>query len=156
MKQLFSLKRILISLIVLLLVIQLIRIDKTNPETIPTEDFIVLTNPPPNIALQIKESCYDCHSNRTRYPWYADVAPVSWIIKSHIDDGRKHLNFSEWGKYDDKNRQRKLAEAAEEITEGNMPMPGYLLLHGKAALTAPTEKELIKWLKSFEVDSIGE
>lgn len=153
MKNTFTLKHIIIGLVILFVVMQFFRIDKTNPQSDPADDFIAHTDPPTGTAIQIKESCYDCHSNNTRYPWYADVAPASWIIGSHIEDGRKHLNFSEWGKYDKERRKHKLDEIVEEVEEGNMPMSGYVLIHGDAELTGEQKESFINWFKTATVVS---
>jgi hypothetical protein len=145
----FSLKRIIIGVIALIVLIQFFQIDKTNPVSSPDLDIVTITNSSAEIASALKSSCYDCHSNNTRYPWYANVAPVSWIIKSHIDDGRKHLNFSEWGTYEPKRITRKLEECVEEVSEGNMPMPGYVAFHGEAELDDTQKEQLINWFKSI-------
>src|SRR6218665_2695091 len=89
-------KTILTGILLLLIVFQFFRIDKTNPPVDPAQDFIMLSHPPADLAVILKESCYDCHGNTTTYPWYTNIAPVSWWIKHHINDARKHLNFSTW------------------------------------------------------------
>ena len=148
-KEALTLKRILIGVIILLVILQFFQTNKTNPDSEPALDIISITNPPNNIAATLKQSCYDCHSNNTRYPWYSYVAPASWIINNHITDGRKHLNFSEWGKYESKRVSRKLEECVEEVSEGNMPMPGYVVLHSEAKLDAARKEQLVKWFKSL-------
>jgi hypothetical protein len=88
-------------------------------------------------------ACGDCHSNRTIWPWYSHIAPVSWLISNHVTEGREHFNISEWGRK--KNRGN---EAAEEVEKGAMPLKSYLLLHPKARLSETEKQEFIKGLKA--------
>lgn len=147
--KLFTTVNVLIGILVILVLIQLIRIDKTNPPVETANDFITIANPPQDVALILKESCYDCHSNTTIYPWYTNVAPVSWWLKNHINDGRKHLNFSEWRNYTAKKADHKLEETVEMVEEGEMPLTSYTLLHPKAKLTPAQRDKLVAWLKDY-------
>ncbi len=151
MKKHSKLKRLIIGLIILFVVMQFFRIDKTNPQSDPANDFIASTNPPTEIAVQIKESCYDCHSNNTRYPWYTNVAPVSWYVKNHIDEGREHLNFSEWGNFDNRRKEHKLEECIELVSKDIMPMSDYVMMHSKSELSPEKKQALLDWLKSVNV-----
>jgi hypothetical protein len=82
-------------------------------------------------------ACFDCHSNQTRWPWYANVAPSSWLVQNHVDEGRRVLNFSDW------NRGNSEAdEAGEAVREGEMPPRSYLLLHPEARLTDSERAQL--------------
>lgn len=84
-------------------------------------------------------ACFDCHSNETRWPWYSHVAPMSWLVQDHVDEGRSVLNFSEW------NRGNSEAdEAAEAVREGEMPPRSYLLLHPEARLTDAEREQLAR------------
>ena len=80
----------------------------------------------------LKSSCYDCHSNHTKYPWYNNVTPVSWWIASHISEVKEELNFSEWENYTLKKKKHKLKEIIEETGEGEMPLRSYLWTHVEA------------------------
>lgn len=140
-------KKIALALVAILIIIQFFRIDKTNPEVIAENDFIQMVQPEENIQAILRTSCYDCHSNETNYPWYTNIAPVSWWVKDHINDGRKHLNFSEWGTYKEKRQNHKLEECYEEVEEGEMPMESYLIMHGEAKLSADQKNELVHWFK---------
>ena len=82
-------------------------------------------------------ACFDCHSNETKWPWYTNVAPVSWLAVHDVDEGRAALNFSEWDR-----PQKEAHEAAEELLEGEMPMVIYLPLHPKALLSTAEKKIL--------------
>jgi mono/diheme cytochrome c family protein len=90
------------------------------------------------------KACADCHSNETKWPWYSNVAPISWIISNHIEEGREHFNVSNWG-FQKKNKGK---DAAEEVEEENMPMKPYLLLHSEANLSNSEKENLIKGLKN--------
>lgn len=142
-------KKILIALAVIFVVIQFIRIDKTNPEVVLANDFIEIAKPNAEIAAMIKTSCYDCHSSQSKYPWYSNVAPVSWLVKNHINEGREHFNFSEWNDYPAEDQKHILHECAEEVEEGEMPMKPYLLMHSEAKLTAEQQENLVKYFKNF-------
>jgi hypothetical protein len=110
------------------------------------------TNPPvtgepawdaPRTKELAKRACFDCHSNEPVYPWYSNVAPVSWLVMHDIDEGRGNLNFSEW-EAGSKRAQHAANEVGEVISSGQMPLPIYLLQHPEARLTETEKQELIK------------
>ena len=146
-------KKVLLIAAVVLIAIQFIRIDKNNPQTDLNKDFILLTGPPALISEMIKTSCYDCHSHHTNYPWYSNVAPVSWILKNHVNNGRNHLNFSVWTDYKEAKKNRKIEECIEVVESGEMPMKGYILFHGEADLNPNERKALNDWFSTV-VDSL--
>lgn len=148
MKQYLTKKNIAIFLVFLLLIIQSIRIDKTTEPVNPATDFISLTGANSEVAGMLKTACYDCHSNQPTYPWYTNIAPVSWWIKHHIDEGSHHLNFSIWGTYKEKRKNHKLDECVEMIEEGEMPMSSYTLMHGDAKLTDAQKLQLVEFFKA--------
>ena len=143
-------KKVLVIIIAILVVIQFFRIDKTNPPADMEKDFISITNPPTDMGLMLKESCYDCHSHHTKYPWYSNVAPVSWLLKEHVNDGRNHLNFSVWSDLKESKKDHKLDECIEMIETGEMPMKGYVLLHEEADLTDEQKQAIINWFRSLK------
>jgi formate-dependent nitrite reductase cytochrome c552 subunit len=98
---------------------------------------------PTEVKTIFKKACYDCHSNETNWVWYTKVAPISFLLAKHVKDGRKHLNFSEWGLYDAKKVQKKMEEIWEEIKEEEMPPWLYRVGHSEAKLT-PEEKNIIR------------
>lgn len=148
MKKHLTFKNIAIFLVFLLLAIQSIRIDKTIEPVNPSIDFIALTSANTEVANTLKIACYDCHSNQPTYPWYTNIAPVSWWIKHHIDEGSHHLNFSIWGTYKEKRKNHKLDECVEMIEEGEMPMSSYTLMHGDAKLTDAQKLQLVEFFKA--------
>ena len=135
-------KKILIALIVILIGIQFIPVDRKNPSV--TMDI----NAPDNISSILRASCYDCHSNETVWPWYSKIAPVSFLVAGDVKEGRKHLNFSEWDKYEAGKREKILEEIVEEIEKEAMPLTSYTFTHPNAKLD-PYRINLIKdWIKS--------
>ncbi|MBL7901466.1 MAG: heme-binding domain-containing protein [Bacteroidia bacterium] len=149
MRKQLTVKKISIALLILFLVIQLFRIDKQNPPVVAEKDFLALNTASAEVQNIIKASCYDCHSNTSVYPWYTNVAPVSWWIKHHIKEGRKHLNFSEWGNYTAKKADHKLEECVEMIQEGEMPMSSYTLIHRETKLSEEESLMLVNWFSSL-------
>ena len=110
------------------------------------------TNPPivsepnwdsPETRALAERACFDCHSNETVWPWYSNIAPVSWLVYHDTEEGREYLNFSEWGKG---NEGEEGEEMAEQIEEGEMPMPIYLVTHPEARLTPAEKTALINGL----------
>jgi hypothetical protein len=93
--------------------------------------------PSPEVRALAARACFDCHSNETKWPWYASVAPVSWLVEHHVEEGRGELNFSRFDQ-----PQRHAKDAAEELSEGEMPMAGYVALHGEARLSEAEKKQL--------------
>ena len=138
-------KKLVLGIVFILVAIQFIRIDKSAPESDPKEDILVVENVPSEIGAILKTSCYDCHSNQTVYPWYSNVAPVSWWLKQHINEGRKELNFSEWGVYSERRKDHKLKEIDELVEKGEMPLDSYLWIHGDARLSEQQTKQLVNW-----------
>lgn len=133
---------IFLLFIIIIIGIQFINVDKSNPKV--TADL----KAPIEVKTILQQSCYDCHSNETKWPWYSKVAPISWLISNHVKDGRKHLNFSDWEKLFP-SKQRKLKEEIwEEIEKDEMPMGGYTLLHPSAKLDLIKKQTIKKWALS--------
>ena len=143
-------RNILLAVLVLFVIAQFFGIDKNNPPTDMAKDFITIEKPPQAIATMLKNVCYDCHSNETKYPWYTNIAPVSWWIKGHIDEGREHLNYSEWATYKEKKKSHKFEEMAELVEATEMPFITYVIMHPEAKMSTEERKELVDWFKSKE------
>jgi len=143
-------KPIVIALIAFLVIAQFFPIDKTNPTSDQSLDFITLTNPPLAIAHNLEIACYDCHSNQSKYPWYTNVAPISWWIKGHIDNGRKHLNFSNWGEYKDGKKDHKLDECIDLVEKNWMPLLTYKIAHPDSKMSEEERMEMIAFFKSLQ------
>ena len=132
--------------VVLVAIAQFIRPAKTNPaidQSLALESHVSVD---PKVAAILDRSCADCHSNKTRWPWYSNVAPVSWFVIDHVNHGRSHLNFSEWGSYD-KSKQRKLLEGTcELVREDGMPLASYLPLHPEAKISDEDKRTICDWV----------
>jgi hypothetical protein len=102
---------------------------------------------PAQVADILDRACNDCHSYETVWPWYASVAPASWLCVKDVNEGRRHLNFSEWGQYSPKIAAHKLDELIEHVEEGEMPLPVYLPLHPEARLDESERVVLINWAR---------
>ena len=100
-------------------------------------------NEPPWDSQQTRQlavrACYDCHSNETVWPWYSNIAPVSWLVQMDVDSGREELNFSQWGF-----SEQEADEAAETIIDGEMPPWFYTLTHPEARLSTEERRALIQ------------
>lgn len=109
------------------------------------------TNPSENIKTVLTTSCYDCHSNNTSYPWYNNIAPISYWIADHVKEGKDHLNFSDWEKYTVNEKDNILGEIEEEVVSGEMPLTEYTYLHGNAKLTEIEVEEIKEWVKHSRI-----
>ena len=136
------------ALLVIFVIMQFFGIDKTNPPVDQKLDFITITQPTAEIATMLKDACYDCHSHEVKYPWYTNIAPVSWWVKGHIDEGLSEVNFSEWGNYPAKKANHKLEESYEKVEKKEMPLTPYLIAHSEARLTAEQRATLVTFFKS--------
>ncbi|MFT4523454.1 MAG: hypothetical protein ACI8ZN_002407 [Bacteroidia bacterium] len=147
-------KKLKVILIVLLIfgVAQFFRINQAPPTSDAKLDYLTVSKANDSISSLIRTSCYDCHSNQSTNPWYAQIAPVSWWLKFHINEGRKHLNFSEWGNYSVKKSTHKLEECVEMLLEDEMPLWSYTILHNDAKLTHEQKKILITWFRGIPID----
>ena len=126
-----------------LLLLQFVQIDIPKPPKATAQDEI---KAPKEVMAILKKSCYDCHSNNTKYPWYSDIAPISWQVHSNIKNGRAWMNFSIWNKYDEKKKQ-KLYKGIVDALNIKMPPAEYLLVHKEARLSPKERKLLQDWAK---------
>ncbi len=110
---------------------------------------------PDSVRTILTAACFDCHSNNTRYPWYAEIQPIGWYLNSHIQEGKRELNFSEFASYRVRRQYRKLEQIHTLIEENEMPLPSYTLLHKDAVLSIQQKEILFSWIKSIR-DSIKE
>lgn len=139
------LKKILLALLIVFIAIQFIQPARnTNGQVLPT-DISKAVSVPENVKTILQTSCYDCHSNHTNYPWYNYVQPTAWILANHIKHGKKDLNFNEFGSYSIRKQQSKLKAIADQIKDGEMPLPSYTLIHRNARLTQEQKDLIISW-----------
>jgi hypothetical protein len=149
------LKLVAIVLFIGFIAIQFVRPEKTNPPTNPAETMQTTMQIPENVQIILKKSCNDCHSHESVYPFYSNIAPISWQVIDHINDGRKKLNFSVWNTYDVKKKKRKLEGICEEMQIGQMPMWQYTLIHRDAVVSADDIKSVCDWTSS-EVEKFNQ
>lgn len=135
-------------LVAIFIVLQFFGIDKTNPEFEKGLDLIVMEEPSVEIAQMLRSACYDCHSNETNWPWYSNIAPVSWMLEQHVEDARDNVNFSFWGEFEAEDKVYVIEKMIEEIEEDQMPLPAYLIAHSNAKLSDTQKQLLIHWLRS--------
>ena len=141
-------KVIVIVLAVGFVIIQFIRPDRNNPPIVQAETLEASTVVPPDVAMVLSRSCADCHTNKTTFPWYSNIAPFSWVLMDHVNEGREHLNLSVWNTYDTRRKLKRLEEICEQVESGEMPLPSYLWIHYDAAMK-PGEAEMIcSWVKA--------
>ncbi len=134
-------KKIIFWIAVVFLAIQLIPINRDNKAIDKNNNFVDINNTPENVKSILKNACYDCHSNETKYPKYSYIAPISWAVKDHINEGREYLNFSEWGSYNKDLKQNAIEKTISTVRDLQMPLPSYIGYHPKANLT--TEQRTI-------------
>ncbi len=150
-----SLKLIVIVLFSLFAVLQFFRPDFTNPPIVESKTLESELNVPQQVAMILERSCRDCHTNKTVYPWYANIQPVGWYLTNHVQEGRRELNFSEWGSFSNQKKRRKLKEICEQVESREMPLPSYLLIHREAILSDNDVKILCQWAEA-EIRKISE
>jgi hypothetical protein len=138
------LKVALIVLVVAFVLAQFIRPAQANPPVDPAKTL----KAPADVQAILDRSCGDCHSNNTRWPWYAKVAPVSWWLADHVKDGRREINISEFATYSPRKAAHKMEEVCEQVEKGEMPLSTYLPLHPDAKLSDADKARLCAWAKS--------
>lgn len=142
-------KIIFALLAIVFILIQFIRPLRINPVSDKTRDITATINIPSNVKQILDRSCYDCHSNDTRWPWYSYIAPVSWLLAQDVNNGREKINYSEWGNYSLTDQVSNFDDIAKMVKNGEMPLPKYLFLHSDAKLTDADKDLLIKWANSM-------
>jgi len=143
MKKLF--KIILIILIVFLVVIQFIRPEENSGTEIAADQITAKYTIPDTVQKILKVSCYDCHSNTTVYPYYWKIQPVAWFLNNHIDEGKRHLNFSVFATYPLWRQYQSFKEIGKEVKDGDMPLSSYTLIHRDAVLNKDQQLSIENW-----------
>jgi hypothetical protein len=134
-------KQAVLDACAVLVIFQVLPVSRKNP---PVESELPA---PPAVHALLKQACYDCHSNETVWPWYSRVAPVSWLVASDVEEGRRELNFSAWGRYPKARQLKKLKRSITEINDGEMPLWYYLPLHPAARLSETDRNVLLKFFE---------
>ena len=137
--------KILLGFGLVLIAIQFIRPARNISSQLLATDITKTVKTSDSVQTVLKKACYDCHSNNTNYPWYANIQPVGWFLANHVSEGKRKLNFSEFGSYPQRKQSSKLNNIANEIQDDGMPLSSYRLIHKKARLTAIEKSLVIKW-----------
>ena len=127
------------------IVIQFFRPAKNRSEGIGENDITKKYAVPLDVLRILQTSCYDCHSNNTKYPWYSYVQPVAWWLNSHIQDGKRGLNFSEFTSYRIGKQYRRFNDIIETVKKDEMPLDSYLWIHKNAKLSTEQKLTLTNW-----------
>lgn len=133
----------LMVVLVTLIGIQFVRPDRTNPAVVPAHS--LLPKVPADVRAVLERSCRDCHSSETRWPLYSQIAPMSWMVASHVHNGRDRFNYSEWTSYDSDEQDKLLGSMCSLPRRGRMPLPSYLLIHRDAKLSPADVTVLCTW-----------
>ena len=132
--------------------IQVIRPARTNPPVDQSHTLEAVVFVPPRVESILQRACSDCHSDLTRWPWYSNVAPISWFVIDHVNSGRRHANFSEWLRRDTKNpaeyTRERFQAICRQVETQNMPLTSYLLLHRAARLSQSDIETICQWTRT--------
>ena len=139
---------VITSLVLVIAVIQLFQPAKNISKSASPDEIVFHVTIPAIVKKKLVNACYDCHSNNTRYPLYSNVAPISWMIGNHIRNGKEKLNFSDWANYDKRKQLKLLTEICDVITDGEMPLKGYVFMHSLALLNEKEITELCNWTEA--------
>jgi hypothetical protein len=134
-----------LTLIVVFTLSQFVRPTKTNPPVDESRTLEAHTVMTPEIASIFARSCNDCHTNKTTWPWYSNVAPVSWFVIDHVNDGRRHLNFSDWSRMNEREAGGQLEQICKEVKNGGMPINSYTWIHRHAFLSNQDVQTICAW-----------
>ncbi|AXT19698.1 cytochrome C [Flavobacteriaceae bacterium AU392] len=144
-------KKILVALLIVLIIMQFFGPDKNEGSLQDMTAFINDTNPPENVKTILENTCYDCHSSYTRYPWYNNITPVNYWMADHVRHGKGELDFSKWDAYSLKRKDHKLEEVIELVEEKEMPLPSYTWTHGDARLSKEQIESVIAWANQTRI-----
>lgn len=139
-------KKIVWGLLIVLVLVQFIPGSANKSEQILPTDIIANYQVPGEVQSILKKACYDCHSNNTRYPWYAHVQPFRLLLDRHVKKGKEELNFSEYGAYSRKRQFNKLKSIGESIEKETMPLKSYRVIHADSKLTETEKAVVLKWV----------
>ena len=146
-------KKVLLALVVFLVVIQIFQPARTNPTVGPSRSLPAHVPVPEDVYSALLHSCGDCHSSRTRWPWYSQVAPVSWVVTDDVNQGRRHMNFEDWEALQDpKQANDRLIGICEEIQKKGMPPFSYRLVHKSLALKQKEITAICSWSQSLRTN----
>lgn len=150
-KKVISTRDVLILFALIFIGIQFYRPNKNTQKEVTYSDFLITEKAPERISNLFKNSCYDCHSNKTDYYWYDHISPASWFVDDHISEAKKELNFSIWRTTDYRTKRVHLSNIITNITENKMPLPSYTFMHPETKLSEEQVQQIIAWISTIEV-----
>lgn len=143
-------KIITLVLLVVFVGIQFVPTKLNQSNIVPKTDFLLVSNSPQDISILLQESCYNCHSNNTKYPWYNKIQPAAWFLENHITEGKDELNFNEWDEYSNRRKNSKLKSIINQIKDDEMPIFSYTLIHRDAQLSKSNKTMVINYMKKIK------
>ncbi|TCK68950.1 heme-binding protein [Winogradskyella wandonensis] len=141
------LKKLGLALLIVFVLAQFFGPEKNSGDLASVDAFLAETKPSEEVTVILKNTCFDCHSDYTNYPWYNAITPVNYWLNDHIKDGKKHFNVSKWTDYSLKKKDHKFDELIEEVEEKEMPLPSYTWTHGDADLSPEQIEAVVTWAK---------
>lgn len=143
------LKKLLVVCVLVLVAVQFIRPEKNISAVVSGNDITLKHPVPSEVKSILRRACYDCHSNQTHYPWYAEVQPAAWWLDRHVKNGKRSLNFSEFAAYPAKRAAKKLLAVTDEVEHRDMPLKSYTWMHPEARLTPEEITLLTEWAEKL-------
>ncbi len=138
------------------IILQFIPYGRPVNQPVAGNDLLEVTETPDEVKVLLKNTCYDCHSQKVAFPWYSKVAPVSWLVSSDIKEGREHLDFGIWKDYSKKEKLKLLDKIGDEVSEGNMPLKIYLAMHKEARLSQEQRDQVTQWAENLAEEILEE
>ncbi|MDR6370206.1 hypothetical protein J2795_001251 [Chryseobacterium bernardetii] len=146
-------KNILLGFVLIFLLIQIIQPARNiDYGQVPSTDISKVYKIPDNVQSVLRNSCYDCHSNSTHYPFYSYIQPLSYYLEKHIKKGKEELNFNEWGSYSRRKQTNKLESIVNQIKQKKMPLTSYTYLHPEAKLSEKQTEEIVRWIELTQAE----
>lgn len=145
-----TVKIIALVLLVVFVSIQFVPTEINQSNVVPKTDFMLVNNVPNTIKNKLQDSCYDCHSNNTTYPWYNKIQPVAYILENHIKEGKAELNFNEWDSLSNRRKNSKLKSIISQIKDDKMPLSSYTLIHRNSIFSEVRKQEVIEYLTELK------
>ncbi|MGB5419165.1 heme-binding domain-containing protein [Algibacter sp.] len=146
-----NIKKVIILLLIGFIIAQFFGPDKNEGDLASIDAFMAETNPPEDVKIILKDACIDCHSDVTKYPWYNNITPVNYWLESHVKDGKKHFNLSNWEGNSVKRKDHKFEELIEMVEDKEMPLNSYTWTHSEARLTDAQIKSVVDWAKLVRI-----
>ena len=142
-------------LLAVFIIIQFFQPEKNDQLIDPQNDIVFQLDIPIPVKKTLVDACYDCHSNKTVYPFYSKFAPISWLLAKDIRNGKEHLNFSEWAGYDKRQQIKLLTNISDEVSEGAMPLKSYVFMHSRAVLNEKQVDAINQWTEAAAEGLMG-